>query len=167
MKKILLAMVCGMLAAACCRNDKTAAEYLSEYSESVLGSKAAAVRFNTVSERDSGTETLEIYAEPNPADTIIGIRFQATSEDSRVIYNGKDSSSSACETATATCRRTITRPTPSSNPSSPSRDTPERRSLSRGSSRRSRPTPRGTDRPAGRHRDRRHKCRQISVDIAE
>ena len=90
MKKFLLAMVCGMLAAACCRNDKTAAEYLSEYSESVLGSKVAAVRFNTVSERDSGAETLEIYAEPNPADTIIGIRFQATSEDSRVIYNGKE-----------------------------------------------------------------------------
>lgn len=90
MKKILFALACGLIAAACCKNDKTAAEYLTEYSESVLGSKASAVKFNTVSERDSGTETLEVYAEPNPADTIIGLRFQATSDDSRVIYNGKE-----------------------------------------------------------------------------
>ena len=90
MKKILFILVCGVLAAACCKDDKTAAEYLTEYSESVMGSKASAIRFNAVSERDSGTETLEVYAEPNPADTVIGIRFQATSADSRVIYNGTE-----------------------------------------------------------------------------
>ncbi|WP_195458246.1 TlpA disulfide reductase family protein [Alistipes sp. D31t1_170403_E11] len=90
MKKILFALACGLLAAACCKNDKTAAEYLTEYSQSVLGSKASAIKFNAVSERDTGTETLEIYAEPNPADTIIGMRFQATGADSRVIYNGKE-----------------------------------------------------------------------------
>ena len=100
MKKILFALACGLLAAACCKNDKTAAEYLTEYSESVLGSKASAVKFNAVSERDSGTETLEVYAEPNPADTIIGLRFQATSNDSRVSTTVRNSSSSACATVT-------------------------------------------------------------------
>lgn len=90
MKKRLSALACALLAAACCQNDKTAAEYLTDYSAAVEAAKSAPMKYKAVSERDSGQEVLEVYAEPAPADTIIGIRFQATGPDSRITYNGSE-----------------------------------------------------------------------------
>lgn len=90
MKTLIYTLVCCLMTTACGENGKTAAEYLNDYSDAVLNTETRVVRYLEVAERDTGIDTLEVYAETVPADTLIGIRYQAESADSRVVYNGEE-----------------------------------------------------------------------------